>query len=107
MAHPLTFPAFLRRIVGVDPALIKTDAEAVNTAIADAGWKGIIKKLADGRQMILGFERVSKRSRKYRTKFLFKVPLILDEIVKKQVLPAAANDQPGSGGDAVQPSLPG
>lgn len=44
-------------------------------------YKAITKKLVDGRVMLIGFERLNRRSRLYRTKLMLKAPVILDEIV--------------------------
>lgn len=44
-------------------------------------FKAIIKDVA-GRRMLLGFERTSSRSRKYREKFMCS-PTDLDQLVRK------------------------
>jgi hypothetical protein len=44
-------------------------------------WKAIIKPMADGRRLLVGFERRNRRSRKYAEKQLLNPPPVLEELV--------------------------
>ena len=57
-----------------------TDAK-MQAMLQSGRWKAIVKDVA-GRRMLIGFERASRRSRKYHEKFMC-APTDLDQLVKK------------------------
>lgn len=61
-----------------------TFAEFIKRPDLDS-WKAIKKPMADGRTLLVGFERKSKRSRKYRIKELFEPPIVVEELLASRV----------------------
>ncbi len=65
--------------------------------------KPIIKKLSDGREVLLGFEP-KKRSRNYRKKLLLPRPFPLDELPNRKAAKRAEENAPSVDQNPTQPT---
>lgn len=72
--------------------------EKLKKLAAKGRVKAIVKEVS-GRRMLIGFERINPRSRKFRQKQFLRAPMDLDALVKDHETnkAAAIEDRPGAG----------